>query len=990
MNGSNVSAESTHEKVFAVTTDLHGNILATNAAFAEVTGYQQSELIGKHFAVTQHTDTPQSILTEALKKLQQSKQWTGALKLKKTDGAALWFNAAAAPDQTRASSGYQWIFTRLGKNEIAETDAAFRRIRAGKKTFGEGIPGRWFNKISHAPLGKRIAMGVSTLVALVSIGLTIEAMHTSATLVDEETSVTLKRYKDVVSTSVNNQAQSAISLASMVANMPEVKKALIERDRPALLREFQDSFTKLKSDYGFSQFQFHTPDAHSFLRVHKPAKYGDDLSGFRQTIVQALKEQRPVGGIEQGKAGFGIRGVVPIKAGNRIIGSVELGKAFDQRFFDAFKQKHHVDVGFFRLKDNTLKKIGSTFGDTFTPILADSEGALEGKNILRDLELMGKPFKVSYSILTDYSGAPIGLLAVGMDQSKYVNLLASKRNILLAAGIIAFLMSIVVAYLLARSISKPINQAVSISRAIANGKYNNAISVKQNDETGTLLETMGLMQAQLAYKIHQEHETSEANARIKTALDYISTNVTVSNAQGKLIFMNNACQKLFSEIGQERATNGRPFNPQELIGKSLANDFFQDAKLRDIFGKQLRQSYDAEFSTGDRVFDLGVHPVYDETGEYRGRVTQWSDITAERTAEQEIESIVSAAKQGDLSERVEVKGKKGFFELLAVNLNELLDGVDNVFSEIDGAMKRLAAGNLTTTIDKEYSGKFESLKLSVNGTMSNLQGMVGNLRQSAQEISGSAQEISSSNEELNNRTERQSTSLESTAAALEEITGTVGQNAENAHLATDLAVQAQKVSKQGVEVVHEAIDAMGSINDSSAKIEEIISVIDEIAFQTNLLALNAAVEAARAGDMGRGFAVVANEVRALAGRSSDAAKEIKVLITDSVEKVHNGTKLVNRTGSALDEITTSIEKVNSIMSEIASANQEQSIGISQINHSVTQLDDATNQNTGLAQQTYRIAESLKVKAQEMDQMIGQFEIESSSGFGRQDDYLRAV
>lgn len=990
MNGSSMKVETAQENVFALITDLHGNISSSNRAFIEATGYGESDLLGKNLGLIQHADTPQIILSEALKALQTKQQWMGALKCKKSDGSSIWFNVTATFSNNAPTSGCQWIFTHLAAKEIACSEARFRKIRSGKKSFKETLAGRWVNKFSNAPIGQRISMGIMSLVALMSIGLTLEALHTTRVLVDQEASNALHRYRGIVDTSIKNQAESAVSIASTIAQLSAVKEAFLKQDRSALLSEFRGSFEQLKSEHGFGQFQFHTPDAHSFLRVHKPAKYGDDLSGFRQTVVNTLKEGKPVSGLEQGKAGFGIRGVVPIKVANETIGSVELGKSFNQRFFDDFKSKHNVDLGFFSLTDNKFEPVGSSFDHNLIPSIEDARAISGGAEIVRDLKLGDTPFKVSYSELTDFSGKPLGVLAVGMDQSSYASLLASKRNVLLISGAIGFLLSIAIAYLLARSISNPIHQAVSMSRSIASGKYNNIIAVKRQDETGTLLETMGLMQAQLAYKIHQERETSEANATVKNALDYISTNVTVSNTQGQLIFMNNACKDLFGRIVQDHASGSRSFNADDLLGKSLATDFFHDAKLQEIFGRQPSQPYEADFSANGREFKLFVHPVFDQTGEYLARVTQWNDVTAEQTAEREIESIVSAAQQGDLSKRADIRGKTGFFELLATSLNELLDGVDSVFTEVDGSMKRLASGDLTQTINKQYSGTFESLKQSVNGTISNLQSMVGDLRGSAQEISESAQQISSSNEELNSRTERQGTSLESTAAALEEITGTVGQNAENAHLATELAVQAQKVSKQGVEVVHEAIDAMGSINDSSAKIEEIISVIDEIAFQTNLLALNAAVEAARAGDMGRGFAVVANEVRALAGRSSDAAKEIKVLITDSVDKVHNGTKLVNRTGSSLDEITTSIEKVNAIMAEIASANQEQSIGIGQINHSVTQLDDATNQNTGLAKQTYQIAESLKVKAEEMGDMIGQFEIESSiSTFAQHDNFLKA-
>jgi methyl-accepting chemotaxis protein len=289
----------------------------------------------------------------------------------------------------------------------------------------------------------------------------------------------------------------------------------------------------------------------------------------------------------------------------------------------------------------------------------------------------------------------------------------------------------------------------------------------------------------------------------------------------------------------------------------------------------------------------------------------------------------------------------------------------------------IASGDLTEHIDASSQDEAGQLVNSLKVMQSNLVNTVNQIKNGTETISVASREIASGNVDLSKRTESQAGSLEETASSMEELTTTVRQNAENARQANQLVVSASDYAVKGGKVVGQVVDTMGSIKDSSRKIVDIIGVIDGIAFQTNILALNAAVEAARAGEQGRGFAVVAAEVRNLAQRSAGAAKEIKSLIGDSVEKVDAGSKLVDEAGATMDEIVTSVKRVADIMSEIAAASEEQSGGIEEVNRAITEMDEMTRQNASLVQQAAAAAASLQDQAQSLAQSVAAFKLSTS-------------
>ncbi|MFT3814994.1 MAG: methyl-accepting chemotaxis protein [Acidovorax sp.] len=334
-----------------------------------------------------------------------------------------------------------------------------------------------------------------------------------------------------------------------------------------------------------------------------------------------------------------------------------------------------------------------------------------------------------------------------------------------------------------------------------------------------------------------------------------------------------------------------------------------------------------------------------------------------------------AADEGNHAMRRDIGLAVGVAVLIAVALGiGITRSIIRPLAQAVDAADRVAGGDLSHEVTSQARDETGHLLRTLERMQHSLVATVSAVRRNAESVATASAQIASGNNDLSARTEEQASALEQTAASMEELGSTVRQNADNARQANQLALSASTVAQQGGDVVAQVVDTMRGINDSSKKIADIISVIDGIAFQTNILALNAAVEAARAGEQGRGFAVVAGEVRSLAQRSAEAAKEIKGLITASVERVEQGTQLVDKAGETMTEVVSSIRRVTDIMGEISAASSEQSQGVAQVGEAVTQMDQATQQNAALVEESAAAADSLKGQAQELVQAVAVFKL----------------
>lgn len=508
--------------------------------------------------------------------------------------------------------------------------------------------------------------------------------------------------------------------------------------------------------------------------------------------------------------------------------------------------------------------------------------------------------------------------------------------------------------------------------------HNFSISTRLNAGFAAVLVLMlaiaGLGIARLQAVGDVVHDMSSQTMAIERIAATWFTEISINSARTIAVARTDDPESQVHFKEQIKATNSKISTIQQSLEPLITSDKGK-ILLRDIAGK--RKIYETVGSavlelkrTGqnmpaDEMIDQKFLPAVDAyLGSARGLIAYQQSMT------------LSLASQAD------DYFQNGRILMISLSLVALLLGLvcawlisRSISRPLHAAVRiaqRVAAGDLSAQIvvaGKDESGQLLAALRDMNTA---LHQVIGNVRSGIDTIAVASREIASGNADLSSRTESQAGALEETASAMEQLTGAVRRNADNAHQANQLAVSASSVAGKGGQVVSQVVETMGSIKASSGKIADIISVIDSIAFQTNILALNAAVEAARAGEQGRGFAVVATEVRSLAQRSAFAAKEIKVLIDDSVRQVDQGSTLVNNAGQTMDEIVSSVKQVADIMGQITTASQEQSAGIEQVNQAIGQMDAMTQQNAALVEQAAAAAESMQEQAAELTQAVNVF------------------
>ena len=511
-------------------------------------------------------------------------------------------------------------------------------------------------------------------------------------------------------------------------------------------------------------------------------------------------------------------------------------------------------------------------------------------------------------------------------------------------SIAAIAVSMLLGWVITRTIVNPLRQAVAIADGVANGHFDQQFSDHRDDETGQLLASLARLQERVrafitgqAELVRQHRELGATDARID-----------IEPLPGA-----------YRELGMH--TN-------ELV-ESNGNETTMFIAVID------------RYSTGDFTAEMPGLPgkkaaLTDAARRMKLRLLATTDG---------INRAVADAARGELGSRIDTSRNDLLFPDLLDACNSLIELFAHVVTDATRIFAALERGDLTARVEGDYEGAFAELKSGANRGMEQLATLIEEIRRGAEAIDGAAGEIAQGNADLASRTEQQAASLEQTSASMGEITSTVKQNASSTHQANELAEQAAAIAGRGGASVQRVVRTLGEMADSSKRIHEIVGVIDGIAFQTNILALNAAVEAARAGEQGRGFAVVATEVRSLAQRSAGAAKEIKVIIDEAANRTKSGADQVGEAGAQMEEIVVAVNRLTAIIGTITAAGEAQGAGIEQINHAVAHIDNMTQQNAALVEEATAAAESLHEQANGLVNAVSAFRTTNDQGHGQRAD-----
>ena len=957
------------DDILVSSTNRKGVITECNEVFCRICGFSRDELIGASHNIVRHPDMPPAAFKDMWDTIQAGKTWTGVVKNRCKNGDYYWVKANVSPEvKNGVITGYTSVRSKASEAEIRHAEALYRKMASGKSSpLGKvaarlnvlrnmrlcakillavlflmvptGLLGYFYWQESQATIeskytereGLQLLSPVTAMQAAVAAHYDAVARRFAGERARAQTAETSRQFDEALA--AGHKAVAAGRYPAVAAALDDIErqwkqvKALSEKTfaKKALQAHtaLLESLVDLQSLIGEQTYLLAGHDADSvslaFLLVHSLPEMAANLDEMN-THANVI--------LASGKVGMDDKYAI-ISLMNRLRKSVRaLQRRFDKLTKNAAPSADKMDA----LRRQYEKALVAQMNRLMATVFSEyTLGRLDADR-KQQIGQQGVAARERLDKLRDNLGAAlrksIDTDIEQLERAQRHTLILVALSGLLGVGIMLFVTVVMI---------RGMQQLVSVFRNIGQGRFNNLVKVSTGDAVGQALEEIKTLQNRIGVDLSLAKESAVRAGRISTALDNASTSVLVCDEDGRIVFANRACVRLFTALrGKGDGASG-----DELADSLTGQHVESISGFETLHGKARVAGRETREIAG-RSLVISLSPVHDDNHLYKGCIIELEDRTEEIRIENELAQVVRQAADGDFSRRIDLQGNNDFYKRLAEGVNEILANTNSSIEDIERIMAALADGRLDETMQGDYKGVFRRLRDNINATIRRLGETIEHIKQTAEEVASTSSEVSQAASQIGDGSSQQAASLEQISSAMEQMAANISNSAGNAAETEKIAAEAAGDAEVSGRIVTSAVDSMKQIADK-------IGIIEEISRQTNLLALNAAIEAARAGEHGKGFAVVASEVRKLAERSQHAASEISTLSSDAVT-------VAELAGDRLDDLVPSISKTSELVKAISLAAREQDTGANEINAALQQLDLVAQRS---AASSVKLAEAAK-------------------------------